>query len=191
MSNTDHELKAYDQLCQSYRAIDDFRAKLLGFLPLATGAGIGVFLDKFPRFQDLHTETKGVLAAAGVFGALITLGLFSYEIYGIKKCGDLIMAGRRIEVLSEIDNGQFQNRPQSVAHVINEPFAAGIVYPAVLAAWSYFALAFAWPSGNPLIPLLVFTGGLVGTLIYDYILRREAEQKIKAAERKAHTTTVS
>ena len=27
----------YDQVCLSYRAIDDFRAKLLGFLPLATG----------------------------------------------------------------------------------------------------------------------------------------------------------
>jgi hypothetical protein len=30
----DQKLKAYEQLCSSYRAIDDFRAKLLGFLPL-------------------------------------------------------------------------------------------------------------------------------------------------------------
>jgi hypothetical protein len=30
----------YDQLCQSYRAIDDFRAKLLGFLPVVTGGGL-------------------------------------------------------------------------------------------------------------------------------------------------------
>ena len=30
------KLKAYEELCTSYRAIDDFRAKLLGFLPLAT-----------------------------------------------------------------------------------------------------------------------------------------------------------
>ena len=37
----DEKLKTtYDQLCYSYRAIDDFRAKLLGFLPLATGTGI-------------------------------------------------------------------------------------------------------------------------------------------------------
>jgi hypothetical protein len=28
---------AYEELCTSYRAIDDFRAKLLGFLPLVTG----------------------------------------------------------------------------------------------------------------------------------------------------------
>ncbi|MBN2419289.1 MAG: hypothetical protein JXL81_07880, partial [Deltaproteobacteria bacterium] len=31
----------YKELCNSYRAIDNFRAKLLGFLQLATG---GVFL---------------------------------------------------------------------------------------------------------------------------------------------------
>jgi hypothetical protein len=32
----DENLKTtYDQLCTSYRAIDDFRAKLLGFLPLS------------------------------------------------------------------------------------------------------------------------------------------------------------
>lgn len=40
---------AYKELCNSYRAIDDFRAKLLGFLPLATG---GVFL--------LHSKRQGV-----------------------------------------------------------------------------------------------------------------------------------
>ena len=30
----------YREPCTSYRAIDDFRMKLLGLLPLATGAGI-------------------------------------------------------------------------------------------------------------------------------------------------------
>jgi len=33
MPNHDEQLKVYEQLCNSYRAIDDFRAKLLGFLP--------------------------------------------------------------------------------------------------------------------------------------------------------------
>ena len=40
------EVKAYDQPCNSYRAIDDFRAKLLGFLPLAAGTGIFLILDE-------------------------------------------------------------------------------------------------------------------------------------------------
>jgi hypothetical protein len=33
----------YQELCNSYRAIDDFRTKLLGFLPLATGAGVVLY----------------------------------------------------------------------------------------------------------------------------------------------------
>jgi hypothetical protein len=39
-------LTAYTELCTSYRAIDDFRTKLLGFLPLATGTGIFFLVDK-------------------------------------------------------------------------------------------------------------------------------------------------
>jgi hypothetical protein len=35
----------YQELCKSYLAIEDFRAKLLGFLPVVTGAGI-VFTAK-------------------------------------------------------------------------------------------------------------------------------------------------
>jgi hypothetical protein len=39
----DHQVNlrtGYDQLCHTYRAIDDFRAKLLGFLPVVTGGGL-------------------------------------------------------------------------------------------------------------------------------------------------------
>lgn len=189
MASPEHELRVYDQLCQSYRAIDDFRAKLLGLLPLATGAGIWTFLDKFEEVQPISPEGKSILIASAVFGALITLGLFAYEIYGIKKCGALITAGRLTENLAlQIENGQFKSRPQSVAHIVNEPFAAGIVYPAVLAAWCYIALAFSWPAGNPCIPLVVFTVGLVGTLAYDLNLRKEGDRKVKEAEQKARAT---
>jgi len=175
MSNPDHELKVYDQLCQSYRAIDDFRAKLLGFLPLATGTGIWVLLDRVQGAGKLDAAAKGALAGVGVFGALITLGLFSYELYGIKKCGALIETGDRLEGALQID-GQFKSRPQNVASVVNEPFAAGIIYSTALAAWTFFALAFSWPGANPLIPLLVFFVGFGGTLTYDYLLRREAKR---------------
>src|SRR5438132_1592878 len=78
----------YQQVCDSYRAIDDLRMKLLGLLPLATG---GVFLlankDTVQQF----------LGAMGAFGFVITIGLFAYELHGIKKCGNLISTGRNIE----------------------------------------------------------------------------------------------
>nr|WP_221373890.1 hypothetical protein [Actinoplanes polyasparticus] len=37
--------------------------------------------------------------------------------------------------------GQFLRRPQSLLGVVNEPFAAATIYPAVLAAWTYLAFS--------------------------------------------------
>jgi hypothetical protein len=181
-TSRDNQLKVYDQLCESYRAIDDFRAKLLGFVPLVTGAGISVLLDKVQTAGQLDSAAKAVLAAVGVFGALVTLGLFSYELYAIKKCGALIKTGARIEDLLGID-GQFTRRPHNVASVINEPFAAGIIYPTVLAAWTFFALAFTWPNANPWVPLSVLVTGLVGTVMFDLLLRRESRQSVRRSSR--------
>ena len=165
-------IKVYDQLCQSYRAIDDFRAKLLGFIPLVTGTGISFLLEKVPNIQEISVEMKNLLAAVGVFGILITLGLFSYEIFGIKKCAALIKAGQKLESSMHIKNGQFRKRPQNIAHVINEPFAAGVIYPTVLSAWTFFTLAFTCPKANPLIPILLLVGGFAATLLYESILRK-------------------
>ena len=41
---------------------------------------------------------------------------------------------------SKRTSGQFQNRAPGIGDLINEPFASGIIYPAVLAAWTFLAL---------------------------------------------------
>lgn len=84
----------YNQLCTSYKGIDDFRATLLGALPLATGAGI-LFTAKEASPLLQHAW------AIAIFGILITLGLFCYEIYGITKCTALILTGTKIELAAE------------------------------------------------------------------------------------------
>jgi len=88
---------AYQQLCDSYRAIDDFRMKLLGFLPLATGGGIFLLLGPLSDEKTSRLAQSFTLPV-GIFGFVITFGLFCYEIYGIKKCGRLIEAGNRVEL---------------------------------------------------------------------------------------------
>jgi hypothetical protein len=186
----------YHELCTSYRGIDDFRAKLLGALPLATGAGI-LFTAK---------EVSPLLQyawAIAIFGILITFGLFCYEIYGITKCSALILTGTKIElaehefeisaetkseILSEklkpaevnrvlayiAENvpGQFASRPQRAWKVFNEPFAAGIIYPAVLASWTL--MLFLNRNGTSLqlspyawIAVPVFVLGCLGTVAHD------------------------
>ena len=170
MATSEGQLKTYEQLCMSYRAIDDFRAKLLALLPLATGGGI------FFLLQPLEPETKAHLLPIGTFGFVVTLGLFLYEIYGVKKCHCLIFEGRKIE--EELDlKGQFRRRPREVAKFINEPFAAGLIYPAVLAAWTVVALVYtelieAAPDLLFWIPILVFIVGLGGSLGYNIYLRK-------------------
>lgn len=175
----------YQELCSSYHAIDDFRTKLLGFLPLATAGGIVVLLNNPKGLENLDQGTKELLAAVGAFGGVITLGLFAYELYGIKKCGELILAGKFIELsllkgTTHTNDGPFGSRPQNVARVINEPFAAGIIYPAVLSAWVFFALHFAQPEASLWLPILVLIIGSAGTLIYDSRLRKDFKARYSA-----------
>jgi hypothetical protein len=61
----DHLKAAYQELCHSYRAIDDFRAKLLGFLPLATGTGI--FLHRLEPLAEAGGSV-GVTEGRGASG---------------------------------------------------------------------------------------------------------------------------
>jgi hypothetical protein len=152
----------YTELCNSYRAIDDFRAKLLGFLPLATGAGIFLLVA---NNQTLDLMQQYALPI-GFFGIFITLGLFFYELYGIRKCGALIDAGCQIEHDLGIV-GQFRTRPYALARILDEPFAAGVIYPAVLAAWTYLTFIFVWPQTALWLALLVFSVGPAGTFMYD------------------------
>ena len=89
----------YQQLCSSYVAIDSFRAHLLGLLPIASGAGIFLLLK-----AGIEEE---FLQAVGWFGIVITLGLYAYELYGIKKCHCLIQYGIQMEKDMKIV-GQFR-----------------------------------------------------------------------------------
>jgi hypothetical protein len=179
-----NQMEAYKLLCSSYHAIDDFRSKLLGFLPIASGTGIFFLQEKIPwdKFTGnncdlLEAKAKNIFTAGGSFGFLVTLGLFAFELYGIKKCCALIQAGKRMEESLKITNGQFTKRPQNIAGIINEPFASGVIYSAALAAWSFFELLFVVPNSqtNLLISVGIFLIGFAGTLGYDSHLRRRAD----------------
>jgi hypothetical protein len=167
-------IKVYDQLCESYRAIDDFRAKLLGFLPLASAGGAFLLLND----PEKITFAKPFLGPLGLFGFVVTLGLFFYEIYGIRKCHALINAGKKIECSLGITDGQFIKRPRNVLYLINEPFAAGIIYPVVLAAWMFLMKVYpqSQPEQAPAVEaalsaaVWIFIAGFLVTLIYSLVL---------------------
>jgi hypothetical protein len=157
----DPKLRAtYDQLCMSYRAIDDFRAKLLGFLPLVTGGGLILLTGRREEFA------REFFLPVGLFGLAVTAALFSYEIFGIRKCHDLIILGKQLEERLKYQ-GQFTVRRKLVWRVINEPFAAGIIYPAVMAAWMYLALFYTARRLGAVISIAIFLLGFILTFMYD------------------------
>jgi hypothetical protein len=171
-------IKVYDQLCQSYRAIDDFRAKLLGFLPLASAGGAFLLLNNVFTDPPKSQLVKQFLTPLGLFGFVVTLGLYAYELYGIRKCHALIVAGKKLESSLGITNGQFLKRPRNLLYVIDEPFATGLIYPAVLAGWVFLARVFPQPQADqpPAIDaavsaaMWVFGVSFLITLIYNLAL---------------------
>ena len=84
-------LKAYAEICNSYRAIDDFRMKLLGFLPFASVAGVLLLSKEIPSAQSK------LVGYACFFASVFTFSLFLYEIRGMLRSGGLIRRGKRID----------------------------------------------------------------------------------------------
>lgn len=169
---SDHLKTAYDQLCTSYHAIDDFRAKLLGFLPLVTGGGLTLLIG---RTGEMRTE---FFRPVGIFGILVTTGLLAYELNGIKRCRELIISGAALEEDMDLCHGQFLGRSKTAFSVITKPFAAALIYPAVLAAWTYLAL-FEDSSRRRDISRTVFIVAFVWIVVYDLYLKYEPYERFE------------
>jgi hypothetical protein len=152
----------YQEICNNYRAIDDLRMKLMGALPLASGIGILLPVSGVSNFQKWFNEPTGfLLLPLGLFGFLITFGLFLFEHRGMQRCMGLIKAGEEIEDrvkgAKEAPKGSFLSTPRRVRVVSRHPLeeednhskednhsssisadargTARVIYPTVLATW--------------------------------------------------------
>ena len=147
-SKTTALLGVYEQVCNSHQAIDEFRMKLLGLLPLASLAGI-FLLGKSDSILDFISGTSDksnhLIAFIAIFAAIFTLALFVYEIRGILRCHGLIKKGKIIEKELKID-GQFSlcdeehESGKSKNDIFNSKVAACFIYSLVFAAWIFLAL---------------------------------------------------
>lgn len=135
-------LGAYKELCDSYHAVDDFRMKLLGLLPLTSFVGIfGLSNDSL--FAQNNPVSKPLIVFLGIFAAAFTLALFIYEIRGIFRCSNLIERGREIEDKLHV-KGQFFVcvQEKKAKSVFDAKLAACVIYSTVLAAWLFTVLRF-------------------------------------------------
>jgi len=127
--------KLYEQLNANIRATDDISFKLLGLVPLISGAALGTLLLK---------DTKAVAAASpslvtlfALFAAAVTLGLFRWELRNVQECAHLIGLAQAVarDVLGRSGvptAGQGRPaRPQG----IGKTEAEKIIYFATIVAW--------------------------------------------------------
>lgn len=133
-------LAAYSELCTSYNAIREFRARLLGFLPLASAGGVFLLLNAAETSIGPLT-----LVAIGLFGCLITFGLYTYERHNMERCHNLIRLGADWEETGlKLTNGQFMMRLESDGNEIaggsGFKLAASLIYGAVFLGWLYVAI---------------------------------------------------
>ena len=151
----------YQETCKTHNAIADFRAKLLALLPIASGTGVFLLLGK------LNGGDRKLLLAVGLFGFIVTFGLFMYELRGIEDCSVLRRRGEAIEQVLGVheEAGQFGNWLGGKGNVADEIGAAWIIYVAVLATWIFVAGAgvASFTGGFPQWAELVF-GGVLGAV---------------------------
>ena len=83
----------YGELCSNIRATDDISFKLLGFVPLISGAGIIAVLSA----REKLALPPAAVALVAVFAATVTLALYLWERRNIAICIWLIARAADIE----------------------------------------------------------------------------------------------
>lgn len=133
----------YGEVCSSWRGLLDVRFKLLGLVPaISVVAFIGLFSS-----GGSGTQASSIARTAiALFGLLITLGLFVYELRNSQLYDDLISRGRKIEEELGIDTGQFRGRRTPTHALIKHDIAINLIYGTVLVGWlfTFVAIWFGW-----------------------------------------------
>lgn len=83
--------KVYEQICENIRFTDEISFKLLGLVPLISGASIIAAVIKG------DAQVSPGLFIFSIFGALLTLGIFRWELRNISTCKKLIRCAEVIE----------------------------------------------------------------------------------------------
>lgn len=127
----------YDQVCTNVRATDESSFRLLSLVPLVSGGGIAILLS-----TNMTLARLPLVVFVGLFGAVVTFGLFRWELRNIQTCSRLIDVGAQLERerFKLPSSGQFSGRrsrpaPALFGRPIGKTEAERIIYSAVIGAW--------------------------------------------------------
>jgi hypothetical protein len=126
--------RRYAEICSNIRATDEISFKLLGLVPLVSGTGIVVLLD---RSREPAWSPIAVFVA--VFGAVISYAIYRWELRNIQTCNWLIDRAADLERDElRLAKGQFYNRdaaPKVFGHRMGKTQAVHLLYGTTIAAW--------------------------------------------------------
>jgi hypothetical protein len=119
----------YTNLNTNIRFTDYVSFKLLGLVPLFSGSGMLVAVMRSEYFWS------PAIYAIAAFGALVTLGLFRWELRNIQTCVWLISRGAAMERTDDqINAGQFYQRPKAPMRV-GKTEAEKLIYGVTIFTW--------------------------------------------------------
>ena len=169
-------LAVYAQVGDNYRAIDDLRLRLLALLPLATGTGILVLLGS-------HSVSAPIGVPTGIFGMLVTVSLYFYELHGVEKCAHFIHRGAQLEQDLDVP-GSFAQRPHHIFGVVSELLPSMLIYPASFAGWLFLALYTAGPAVRTGWTIAVFAVGTAASIVMITVMEKTRPRRRARLERR-------
>jgi hypothetical protein len=166
----------YQQICTGYQNIEDFRSKLLALVPFVTASSFVATIFSNPTKSSMLTN---LVLPFGALGALITLGLYIYELENTHRLALLAARGQRIERHMNIV-GVF-NHPSSP--LLNDYTAADLIYLVTIAGWVCLALWFALPGLAIFVALaLIVVSILLGLPALRRLRRQIARNVLERSE---------
>jgi hypothetical protein len=153
----------YAQICTNIRATDDISFKLLGFVPLISGGAIvGLLLTEQVPWSGTITFVSG-------FAAIVTFGLFRWEMRNIQTCNWL---RRRAK---SIDGAPVSDPPRFLGISVGKTEAERIVYSTTMGGWLALPGAMAKVNGAEWPDVILRSALLVATFfLVAYLLARGA-----------------
>ena len=123
----------YTEICAHIRTTDEISFKLLGLVPLVSGIGIVVLLDR-----SKQPAWSPMAVFVGLFGALVTFAIYRWEVRNLMTCDWLI---RLVKALEQdelgLATGLFDTRPAPhvFGHQVGKRQAEHLLYWTTITAW--------------------------------------------------------
>jgi hypothetical protein len=133
IGSNDALLQEYAQVAQDFRTLTDIRFRLLGLLPVVSGAAVALAVYKG---DVANVQTVGI----ALFGLSSALGACAYNARNTQLYDELVGRAAQIERLAGLTDGHFATRPKpwlkfEFGLEVEHGWALALIYGTSIALW--------------------------------------------------------